>query len=373
MAICLTSSYEGRRKTTGRRFREKSIVPLDCALGIDALPFKITPNLMLEIAYYAADQLSYEKAEEYLFRHLGIKVNDDTIRSVTNYIGRIIFEEDCRIAEEAMKQLDCGKLVYPHDKKGILYIETDGAAVNTRIKDANGSSWRENKLGLVFSSDHVRYWNNQKGERVHKILRREYISFLGSAEEFKKHLFAVAVRNGLGRYQTVVLISDGAAWIRNMKEELFPEAQQILDLYHALENISDFSKAIFSNEEEAHKWARKIGDMLKDGKKEDIFKELKKYENVSLPAGVVNIYTYLKNNEHNIDYPQYKKLGYFVGDGAIESGNKTVMQARMKQAGMRWSPVTAQYILSLRAKIQSGLWDSYVVPFILRHFENLSI
>ena len=36
------------------------------------------------------------------------------------------------------------------DKKGILYIMIDGAAINTRKKDENGSSRRENKLGLVF-------------------------------------------------------------------------------------------------------------------------------------------------------------------------------------------------------------------------------
>ena len=29
-----------------------------------------------------------------------------------------------------------------------------------------------------------------------------------------------------------------------------------------------------------------------------------------------------------LDYPMYRAKGYFVGSGAIESGNKTVMQAR---------------------------------------------
>ncbi|MDR0684516.1 MAG: hypothetical protein LBF83_05255 [Spirochaetaceae bacterium] len=32
-------------------------------------------------------------------------------------------------------------------------------------------------------------------------------------------------------------MSDGAAWIRNMVEELFPDAQQILDFFHLCENV----------------------------------------------------------------------------------------------------------------------------------------
>jgi hypothetical protein len=42
------------------------------------------------------------------------------------------------------------------DRQGILYIMIDGAAIHTRKKDETGSSWRENKLGLVFSSTDLR-------------------------------------------------------------------------------------------------------------------------------------------------------------------------------------------------------------------------
>ena len=78
----------------------------------------------------------------------------------------------------------------------------------------------------------------------------------------------------------------------------------------------------------------------------------------------MNLYNYISNNKTNIDYPTYRKRGYFIGSGAIESGNKTVLQARLKQAGMRWNPITAQYMLSLKAKEKSGLWYSFVVPLI---------
>jgi hypothetical protein len=71
------------------------------------------------------------------------------------------------------------------------------------------------------------------------------MSYLGGVEEFEKRLPAVAVENRYGRYAETVLTSDGATWIRNMGEEMFPDAVQILDLYHIGENIYAFGGHIF--------------------------------------------------------------------------------------------------------------------------------
>lgn len=64
-------------------------------------------------------------------------------------------------------------------------------------------------------------------------------------------------------------------------------------------------------------------------------------------------------DRENIDYPAYRERGYF-----IESGNKTILQSRLKQAGMQWNPVTAQYMLSLKTKEKSRLWYTTVIPLI---------
>ena len=45
-----------------------------------------------------------------------------------------------------------------------------------RHKNDEGSTWRENKLGVVYSSDHIYYWKNKKGEREHRITKRDYVS-----------------------------------------------------------------------------------------------------------------------------------------------------------------------------------------------------
>lgn len=345
-----------------------TVIPLDCALHVNELPFKMSVSMMLEVAFYAISMDSYQAAEEIIGKIYDTPVNDDTIRLIVNHIGKIVFDEDCRIANECMDKFENGKLLYPADRNGILYLETDGAALNTRFKDDNGSTWRENKLGLAFTSDDIYTWKNKKGKPCHQINRREYISYIGGVEEFKKHFFALALRNGYGNYKETVLLGDGAAWIRNLKEELFPDAQQILDFFHLCENTYGFAKFIYKGNEEAGKiWAKDICDKLEDGKYKEVLKELTPYKDTSVPAGCVNLYNYINNNKENIDYPAYKERGYFIGSGAIESGNKIVLQSRLKQAGMRWNPLTAQYMLSLKSKEKSGLWYSTVIPLIRKN------
>ena len=345
----------------------KSIAPLDEYLGVANLPFKMTRLAMLEVAFWGQNQCSYQRAEEILYKKRGMKVNDDTIRLVTDYIGKLIFAEDCHKAEIAFTKLDKSELTFTNDKPGVLYIQTDGAALNTRTKDENGSTWRENKLGEVFSSDNIYYWTDKNGKRQHKIQKKEYISYVGSVNEFKKHLLACALRGGYGQYKDTVILSDGATWIRNMAQEIFPDAQQILDYYHLCENVNDYGKYLFRQDESQYKpWAKDICDALKSSEYNRVLTELEKTKDKKLKDCSINLYGYIANNINNIDYKGYEARGYFVGSGAIESGNKIVLQQRLKQAGMRWNVATAQPLLSLKAKCESGLWDDDVVEFFLK-------
>lgn len=273
-----------------------------------------------------------------------------------------MFEEDCRRADEARGML-CGKALRkpPYRTKAnssTLYIEMDGAAINTRTEDEDGSTWRENKLGIIFSSDDIHFYRNARtGEKCHKITRREYVPFLGGAEEFKWHLFSAALRYGYDPDRRTVILSDGAKWIRNLSEEIFPGAIMILDLFHLKEKVHTFARDKFRDDESAAcRWAEEICGLLENGKSEEVLDGLDKGEGYN----GCNLYNYISSNRDRIDYPRYKAEGLFIGSGAIESGNKVVLQKRLKQAGMRWNPENAQPMLTLRAKYESDRWISDV-------------
>ncbi len=96
----------------------------------------------------------------------------------------------------------------------------------------------------------------------------------------------LAVRKGgYGGYDNVVILIDGATWIRNMKKEFFPDAQQILDLFHAKENTHKFSKFIFQDEEKAETWAKDVCARLENGAWQTILDELKGYKDTKTPDG----------------------------------------------------------------------------------------
>ncbi|MDR1438724.1 MAG: hypothetical protein LBJ10_01535, partial [Clostridiales bacterium] len=106
---------------------QKTVVPLDAYLGLAYLPFKISPCAMLKIAYWAQTQSSYQRAEDTIREVMRISINDDTVRQVANFVGRAVFENDCRMAENAFSSLESGELGFPYDRDGTLYIQTDGA------------------------------------------------------------------------------------------------------------------------------------------------------------------------------------------------------------------------------------------------------
>jgi hypothetical protein len=221
-------------------------------------------------------------------------------------------------------------------------------------------------LGVVFSSDNIRYWTDKHGEKQHRIQKREYISYLGPCNEFKKHLLSCALKNGYGSYKKTVIIADGATWIRNIREEIFPDALQILDFYHLCENVHTFAKHLHNMDESKYRpWADDICKSLKKSQSQKVLKELLPWKEKKPGNCKVNLYGYLENNLDSIDYAKYIKMGYFIGSGAVESGNKIILQRRLKQAGMRWNKESAQSLLTLITKQESGLWGLEVLGTIL--------
>ena len=171
-------------------------------------------------------------------------------------------------------------------------------------------------------------------------------------------IFAKAEEFKYWEYENVVFISDGATWIRNMISELFPEAIQILDKWHLIENIYEYGKFIFKEDmKKVEKFKDKIMDYCYSKEYNLIEKELKKYKHITIPSNVCNLPNYLKNNKDKIDYYTYEHNGWLVGSGAIESSNKTVVQQRLKLAGMRWGVEGANYLVTLRSYYESDHWE----------------
>ncbi|MDR1487127.1 MAG: hypothetical protein LBT62_03915, partial [Deltaproteobacteria bacterium] len=274
---------------------KKNIYPVDICLGIDKLPFKTSVTAMLKIAKIAKNAKSYQDAQEELLNSHRIKMDHVTISSITNNIGALVLNNDIQKANKEYDELVNEKIRFSKSSiNEILYIQTDGIMVNTRqietIDKDKKSGWHENKIGLIYASGDVRFKNralvNGVYEDKHEIIKKEYTSYIGEVNIFKKLLFSCALRKGYGQYNQTVLISNGASWIRNMKDELFPDAQQILDFYHLSEKILDLGKLYFNKKEDKYlPWCNSLCAKFKQSNLKEAIKEI---ENIELKLNITN-------------------------------------------------------------------------------------
>lgn len=328
----------------------------DEVLGINN-GHRITKDF-LEVVTYTAQMISgFKNAEEVLLKLRGIEISASQIKILSEEVGEELFEIQMEEANNsyASPEITAPAVLEKDKSNTILYILADGSAVNTRVQDEGGSTWKEMKLGLTFLDKDIIKRKNDSAI----ITKKEYVTYLGSVNEFKKALFDSAARAGYGKVKKVVVIGDGAHWIWNMCKELFPDAECILDFFHMTENVYDYAKELFSNNEKKYtKWAETVIYYIKT---EQFKKALKKITGsplvVDKASKAVNLEGYIKNNMDKMNYLEYKRKGYYVGSGMVESGNKIVVQKRMKQAGMRWGIDGAQYMAVLRAKHESKKWN----------------
>jgi hypothetical protein len=157
---------------------------------------------------------------------------------------------------------------------------------------------------LVFSTEYFkRSYDKKSKETKFRINKREYRAFVGDADTFKKHFFASALKNGYGSYKETVLLSDGAAWISSMKDELCPDAQQILDFHHLRKNVSDFAKGVFAKDESKYKpWSENICKLFKESQAEEAITQILALGEKKISKSSINLLSYIYNNKNNIYY-----------------------------------------------------------------------
>ncbi|MDR1487711.1 MAG: hypothetical protein LBT62_06970 [Deltaproteobacteria bacterium] len=76
----------------------------------------------------------------------------------------------------------------------------DGSMIHAREKDEIFRKWRENKQGIIFTSDNMKFKYELKGVKHYKIKKKNMSIFFARLKHFKKMWFAFAINNGYGKY-----------------------------------------------------------------------------------------------------------------------------------------------------------------------------
>ena len=248
-----------------------------------------------------------------------------------------------------------------------LYIAMDGTGVpvvpqeseGRKGKDETGrAKTREAKLGCVFTQTTV----DDQGRPLRDPHSTTYVGAIETAEQFGPRLYAEAVRRGLKRAKRIVVLGDGAVWIRNIVEEHFHGALQIVDLYHARQHLAELGKIVYGPAStKAKDWTAGRCGQLDEGNLTAVLKALKRLRPADPAAkkAVLETITYFQTNTERMRYAQFRSQSLFVGSGVMEAGCKTIIGLRLKQSGMRWTVRGANSIIALRCSDLSGRWEEF--------------
>jgi len=236
--------------------------------------------------------------------------------------------------------------------KGKTFIvEMDGVQVG--LQDG---TWQEVKCGVIYEVSQ----RAQTQEGRWELLKKQVCAYRGEVGEFRQQLWALSCRVGIRECDEVVILGDGASWIDQTKEWLFPKARRILDYYHASQRVWLVAEGRWGEGSVKGKnWAQKQVKKLKMGEAKEVIKSLKGLRIKEFGAEKVRqeAVKYLSARVEQMRYGEYEESGLPIGSGAIESSCKQIVTSRCKQAGMRWSESGVDAILALRCFVLNNRYE----------------
>ena len=324
--------------------------PLDQALG---LVNGFSPAL-IRLSARAAAREGYEAASQDLLEIAGIAIEGRQIQRLANVAGPQIGQE-----------LEAGK-VEDTIPVPILYVEVDGTGVpmvadelaGRKGKQPDGTAkTREAKLCATFTQTKC----DEQGlpQRDHN--STTYVGSFEGAEAFGLRARREAQRRGAGRANKIVFLGDGAAWVWELKRVNFPDAIEILDLFHALEHVDGLCKGLFPSQAQAKEMITIWFERLKNDEVTEVIVAARKrlLELGPLPAEstLETQIGYFERNQHRMLYKTYREAGLFYGSGVVEAGCKAVIGQRLKNSGMFWTESGATSIINLRCALKGNRWN----------------
>ena len=334
--------------------------PMDVELDIENTELSPGVRRMLAVVGHEAP---FEQGRQQMELLAGLSVTTKAVERTAEAIGEDIEVRQQQELQQAM-QLELPIPIGP--RIPILYVEMDGTGIPVVRKESAGRAGkqedqpahtREAKLGCVFTQTKV----DKEGYPIRDEASTTYVGAIENCDEFGRRLYAEAWRRGWARAQKKVVLGDGAEWIWNQAELHFPDAIQIVDLYHAREHLWNLAAKLYANDPPAQKrWVMVRKDKLDNGKIEALVTSLRSLaaSHPELAEDIRAEANYFKDNKERMRYPQFRKQGLFVGSGVIEAGCKTVL-GRLKRSGMFWTVRGANAIIALRCCQLSGKFEDY--------------
>lgn len=327
---------------------DEGFFPRDRSLGLEG---RTLSPAVVRMAGIVGALVSFEEGSFLLQELAGLSLDAKQVERTAEALGEEVAEDERRGLEPDL----------PAEAAPTLYLGLDGTGVPIRPaelldrhgKQPDGSAkTREVKLCTVWSAER----RDSKGRPTRDRGSVTYTAAIESAatrdtdpqlSAFAQRVEREAHRRRFDEAARQVVLGDGAPWIWNLADELFAEAIQIVDRFHAKEHLSAVAKEIYGpGTDLAAEWARQRYEELDAGDLQGLLQVLQQHQDSCDEAR--KCVAYVERNRSRMRYPDFHEQGLCTSTGVVEAGCKNVIGARLKRSGMRWSLRGANAIIALR-------------------------
>jgi hypothetical protein len=280
----------------------------------------------------------------------GAAAGAETARRLTEAAGAALVAHETAEAERLAAEMPA-----PAAGPRVQQLSADG----TMVPLVRGE-WAEVKALAVGTVEASR---GADGASVVRTTGVSYFARLADADAFGRLALAELHRRGTATAGTVAAVNDGAAWEQGLVDLHRPDALRILDFAHALEHLNAAAQACFGEGTPAAvAWLDQQATELKEGDPDRVLAALgalptaRAADPVAATGARAGTLGYLSARRAQIAYARFRALGLPIGSGMVESGHKSVVQQRLKGAGMHWARPSVDPMLALRCAACNDRW-----------------
>lgn len=335
-------------------------VPWDETLRVS--PQALTPAAQ-EVTALAGIQESFGKAaDRTLFKMAGLRLSESTVERTTEGAG-----------ERLGKRLAAGEVFGPPEEwdwhrdatgQRCAYVSLDATGILMQGPNGSKVDGRMVTVGMVFNP-HPRTRDDEALAKPCAGVR--YLAGLYTLDELGNQLRGQAAQVGMEHAEQWIALSDGGSGLERFFDVYFPLAVKILDFHHATGYLAGLTKVLrpgAEGETLLATWCHRLkheGGPIILGVLEGLDRR-----RMTAAARVEHekVLTYFRNHVGRMAYPEYRRRGWQIGTGAVESGCKTVINQRLCMGGMRWGEDGSDAMSHLRALYRSdpNQWDAFWSP-----------
>lgn len=333
--------------------------PRDRHLGMEET--SLSPALTRMIGTVGA-MVSFQEGSELLQELAGVAVEAKQVERTAEALGQEIAAAERHHSEP----LDALPL------PPTLYLGIDGTGIPLRAEELLGvpskqpqgsAKTREVKLCTVWSAESFQADGTPCRDEgsVSYSAALESASTADTAQEpsaFAQRVWREAQRRRFTQATRRVVLGDGAPWIWNLVQELFPGTIQIVDRFHAKQHLSELGKALYGpTHPRASPWAQRRHAELDSGRFRALLAAIRRQVVHSEEAR--RCLHYFQTNRARMRYAEFHAQGLCTSTGVVEAGCKVAIGTRLKRAGMHWTVRGSNAIIALRCSKLSGRFQDF--------------